>query len=279
MLDEHDGDLEQVADAADVGHQLRRFRRIHAGGRLVEQQELRPRRQRADDLQPPLRAVGERAGLQVRQVLHFEDGEQLKRPLMRALLGPPVRGQTGERAAQAVAHGVVQPHLHIVLHAQPLEQADVLERAGDAHAVDLVGGLALGIHAVEQDHAARRLVHVGDEIEHGRLAGAVRADEPGDLRAADDKRKVLHRMQAAKVDAEMVDVEDRDLVDVARRHHAPARNGNQIIHYASPAFSALRFASTVRRLRSFSSSPVNEKSYCPNRPDGLKIITTMSSTE
>ena len=59
MLDEHDGDLEHVADLDDILHELLRFRGVHAGGRLVEQQQRRVRCQSADDLQTALRAVGQ----------------------------------------------------------------------------------------------------------------------------------------------------------------------------------------------------------------------------
>ncbi len=44
----------------DVLHQLLRLVRVHAGGRLVEQQQRRVRCQRADDLQTALRAVRNR---------------------------------------------------------------------------------------------------------------------------------------------------------------------------------------------------------------------------
>lgn len=38
MLDKHDGDAEGVANLDDVRHELRGLGRVHAGGRLVEQQ-------------------------------------------------------------------------------------------------------------------------------------------------------------------------------------------------------------------------------------------------
>ena len=64
--------------------------RVHAGGRLVEQEQLRVGRKRAGDLQPPLQAVRQRRGEIVailRKVLLFK---QLHR-LLLACAGPPPR--------------------------------------------------------------------------------------------------------------------------------------------------------------------------------------------
>ena len=61
MLDEQHGDvLRQVGDG---GEQLGALLARHAGGRLVEQQHLGLGRERQRDLQQPLLAVGELAGL------------------------------------------------------------------------------------------------------------------------------------------------------------------------------------------------------------------------
>jgi hypothetical protein len=67
VLDEDHGDA-VVADLADDGHQLLDVGRGQAGGRLVEQQQLRVERQRARDLQQALLAVGQVARLFGRQL-------------------------------------------------------------------------------------------------------------------------------------------------------------------------------------------------------------------
>ena len=59
MLNEQHGDLKRIPDPADVFHQLRRLRGIHARRRLVQQQQARIGRQRPQYLQPPLGAVGQ----------------------------------------------------------------------------------------------------------------------------------------------------------------------------------------------------------------------------
>ena len=55
----------------------------------------------------------------------------------------------------------METDLHIVLHGEVVEQADVLEGPGNAHAVDLSCGLAGGIQSIQQDGAPGGLV-LGD---------------------------------------------------------------------------------------------------------------------
>ena len=104
---------------------------------------------------------------------------------MGSLLVLPVRRQTQHALKTRVALLVVQADLNVVLHRHGVEQANVLERTGNTHTVDLVDGLARGVLTVEQDGAMRGLVHLGEQVEDRSLAGTVGADETGDLSLAD----------------------------------------------------------------------------------------------
>ena len=214
MLDQQDGDVELVADAADDFHQLGGLGGVHAGGGLVQQQQLGAGGQGADDLQPALGAVGQAARLLAGQVGHMEDVQQLDGLVGGLFLLLPVAGQAQQGLGQVVVHGLVQAYLDVVDDGQVLEQADVLEGAGHAHPVDLVGLFAGGGHAVQQDGAPAGLVDVGQQVKDGGLARAVGADQAGDLVAADHQVEVVHRGQAAKVDAQAPDVQHRALVHV-----------------------------------------------------------------
>lgn len=86
MLDKHDGDAEGVTNLDDVLHELGGLGRVHAGGRLVEQQQLGVGGKRTDDLQTTLSAVRQRAGLLICQMLHIKDGQQLHGALVGGLL-------------------------------------------------------------------------------------------------------------------------------------------------------------------------------------------------
>ena len=67
----------------------------------------------------------------------MEDVQQLEGTFGAALLFLPVVGQADERGAQIVLHGLVEAHLDVVDDGQVLEQADVLERPGNAGLVNL----------------------------------------------------------------------------------------------------------------------------------------------
>ena len=57
VLDHEERDAGRL-DLADDAREVMQFGRIDAGGRLVEHEKLRPRRERAGDLEEPLLAVG-----------------------------------------------------------------------------------------------------------------------------------------------------------------------------------------------------------------------------
>ena len=65
-----------------------RLARVHAGGRLVEQQHRRPQGQRPGDLQPALVAVGEVAGVLPGRLADADEVEQLQRVVVRLPLLP-----------------------------------------------------------------------------------------------------------------------------------------------------------------------------------------------
>ena len=214
MLNEEDGDLEGVSDLHDVLHELGGLRGVHAGRRLVQQQQGGVGGQGPDDLQPPLGAVGQAPRPGGGQVLHIEDAQQLHGPLVGGLLLPPVLGQTEDACEHAVVLLVVEAHLHVVLHGEVVKETDVLEGPGDAHAADLGRGLAGGVRPVQQDGPPGGLVHLGQQVEDSGLSGPVGADEAGDLGAADGQVELVHRPQAAEVHSQVAALQNGGLVQV-----------------------------------------------------------------
>ena len=59
------------------------------------------------------------------------------------------------------------------------------------------------------------LVNVGEQVENGGLARAVGADQARDLVAADHQVEAVHSGQAAKVDAQLTDVQNGFFVLIA----------------------------------------------------------------
>ena len=60
----------------------------------------------------------------------------------------------------------------------------------------------------KRDAAFGRLVEAGDAVEHGGLAGAVRADQRGDVAARGREREVVDGDEAAEAHGQMVDPQD-----------------------------------------------------------------------
>ena len=88
------------------------------------------------------------------------------------------------------------------------ERARDLEGAAEAVAKPRVRRLAARCAAPSSRiRAGRRLHRAGDEIEERRLAGAVRADQPDDLAAADRHRHPVDGRDAAEVPRDRADLE------------------------------------------------------------------------
>ena len=71
-------------------------------------------------------------------------------------------------------------------------------RAGDTVAGDAVRRLAGDVLSLECDAAAIGRIDAVDAIEHGRLAGAVGADEAKDLAVVHGEVQAAHGLHAAK---------------------------------------------------------------------------------
>ena len=124
--------------------------------------------------------------------------------LLRAVA---LRAEQGARDGRLVprvcADGDVLERRHVG------EQADVLERPRDAASGDLVALRPDDGTPVEDDVARRRPVDARHRVEGGRLAGAVRADEPEDLAALDVERDVVERSEAAELHGDVAQREQR----------------------------------------------------------------------
>src|SRR5215831_18856876 len=165
--------LDQRRDALDVlvGHPRRR---------LVQEQQLGLERKRRRDLQRALAAVRQ---LDRDRVLEFRQRDRLEqraRPavqlLEQALGAPEIEGS----AALAL-----QGDAHVLEHREVRKHRGDLERANQAHPGDRRRTRAGDVAALVDDAAPRRLEEVCQQVEAGRLPGAVRADERVDAAAAD----------------------------------------------------------------------------------------------
>ena len=171
--------------------------------------------------------------------LHVKDAQQLLRPLPGDPLLPGVPGEVQDAAHQPIAHRVAHGHHQVFRHRQIVEKPDVLERPGDARPVHLRRGHGVGILAVQQNGARRRLIHLRQQVEHRGLSGPVWADQPGDLRAADGQVEVLHRLQSAEGHAQSHALQHRGLVRIPLRQQCGDRALHQLCfccHSAARSF-------------------------------------------
>ena len=236
MFDQQDGDLELVPDLDDVCHQFFRLVGVHTGCRLVQKQQLRPGRQRPDDLQPPLGAVGQAARPDVRQSRHIKDVQQLQGLFMLLFFRFPVLRHPQDPAEHAVPDLVVQADPYVLLHRHVVEQADILEGSRDSGLVDVDGGHAAHIPAFQHHRTVGRLVYLGQQVENRGLSGAVGADQAGDFRLAHDDVEVVHGLQAAEFDPQVAAFQHRHGPQV------PLRNdGSGGIGYHRGVLANLRF--------------------------------------
>ena len=187
VLDQQDGQLELVAQPLMSRVICARLAGVHAGRRLVQQEQLRLAGQRARQLEPALVAVGQVLGpARPRSAARRPtSSQQLARPLPRRLLLGAHRRQLEQRrppAAPSCACGA-RPSRWRDRHGA--EQADVLERATDPQLRRSRAASGRRCDAPSNTIVAgRRRQHAGQLVEEGRLAGAVRTDERHDRRRA-----------------------------------------------------------------------------------------------
>ena len=195
---DHEDRVAARLDVFDLGHQVDLLAGVHAGDWLVEQQQLGLGGQRPREFELALVAIGEVVGNVMRLVVELDPREQLQRSIARAALGSAVLWQREQQARGAVVQMPVHAHHDVFQQRHLLEDADVLERACDAHLRDLVRLSADQVLAIERERPARGCEQAGDQIEHRRLAGAVRADQTEDAALRHVNVDVLQDRQAAK---------------------------------------------------------------------------------
>src|SRR5512143_1352961 len=188
----------------------------HAGGRLVEQQHLGLERERGRDLQRALAAVGKLARRRLRERTEADRLDQLERALVmareRALGAPEIEGMPAvalQRDADVLEDGEIG------------EDRRDLERADEALARDRRGSCPGDLLALVENVARRRREEMREQVEAGRLAGAVRPDQRVDRAALDAQRHVLDRDEALELLGERTGLEYGVVGHAARR--APPR--------------------------------------------------------
>ena len=171
---DHDDAHAVAAQAVDQAHDLHPGAPVLAEGRLVEDEHARRRGQGGGHGQPPFLAAGER----VRVLLGVLDEPEPRQQFTRAAL-----------RLRLIAPGAQRPEHHLLQYAAARELVlGVLEHVGDAGgqfggfpgdrrvAVRARGQLGRSLHL-----SAHRFEQTGQRQRQRGFAGAVRADQRGDL--------------------------------------------------------------------------------------------------
>src|SRR5439155_22772465 len=148
MRDRQDRDWALLAQPRHELHEGDGLLRVHARGRLVEEQELRFRRERASDLEPPLVAVGEALGELLVDAPQPRETQQLERLVTRLAFLPADARRAEDRAEDAAPETGVHADEDVLERRHLWEEADVLERAPDARLRDRVRRLVRDVLAV-----------------------------------------------------------------------------------------------------------------------------------
>ena len=225
MLDQRDRRAELVVDVEDEAAHVLLLLDIHAGHRLVEQQQFRLHRQSARQFDPLLQPIGELPDRHLADRLDLEkvyEALDIGAVLELLPLGRPGVNRLPEQAAphpqQASGHDVVEGR-----HAA--EQRDILKGAGDALRGGVVRPHAPALRALPAQRAALRVIKAVDDIQQRGLAGAVRPDDREDLVPPDRQTDPGERLDAAKGKADPIGFED-GLADPLLRDHATASAGS-----------------------------------------------------
>src|SRR5262249_13036181 len=87
----------------------------------------------------------------------------------------------------------------ILQHRHLAEGTRDLEGPAEPAADAMLGAQLLETSAVQQDAPGARALRSGDEVEHGRLAGAVGPDQPDDAAAIDPERNIIDGFDPAEM--------------------------------------------------------------------------------
>src|SRR5712671_6059014 len=222
----------------DVARHVLLFLQVHAGHRLVEQEQIGLHGERAAELDPLLQAVRQAPDRRLADLGNLQEVDDL-------LHLAPVLDLLGQRGAEANELPEKPPmHLEgparhdVVERAHAAKQRDVLERAGDAAARRLIGPHRAARAPLEGDAPVLRTVEAVDDVEHGRLAGAVRADDGADLALADVEGHVGERLDAAESERDALDRQQRlARASAADRCHATFPNAGTAAGVMSRIFT------------------------------------------
>ena len=169
-----------------------RLLRVHAGGRLVEQEQLGLCGERTGNFQSSLVTVREVAGIVVFDTIERAVREQLDGTRTGVPLLTPDARRPEDAADDAALDPAVHANENVLEGRHLLKQANVLEGAADTALGHVMRRPPRDVLAGELDDARGRLVDAREHVEERRLACAVRPDQRDDRALRNREVDVVH---------------------------------------------------------------------------------------
>ena len=261
--------------------QLRRARRFfirHAGNRLVEQQQLRVLHQQHADFEPLLLPVAQVPGQPVHAANELNRHQHFRQPV--ALL----RVELEEHRCLHALIGL-ERQFQVFKHRELLEHRRFLELAANAQLRNLGFLVAQQINRAAEKHRAFIGPGLaGDDVHHGCLARAVRADDAAQLARCDVQAQLVDGLEAVEADADIFEVQD-----AAMRHIDFARRGDAARAGVAPTRFGVACAAQQRAVRlhparalfqkvgGHCSPPLRSFFTSPTTPLGKNKVTPMNN--
>src|SRR5437762_522109 len=258
MLHDEHAQVEPFTHPADQVREPFALAVVGAGGRLVEQQQRGVRDERPAQLDQLLEAEGQRGYHAVAMAREAKELEHFVRTRRRAGFVRADPAQAQAITDRASAHHRVLADQQVPQCRHAATELNVLERARDAEADDLVRPRAGDVAILETDGPALGLVEPADAVEDRGLPRSVRSDEPDDLAGVDREVDAVDGDESSDADREAGDLQERSA------HLTPLPSPSSTICSARGARSRRRAAERCRKER-----------MTPAKPCGRNAIVRM----
>ncbi len=166
----------------------------------------------------------------------------------------------------------------IVENGKILEETNVLERASDASLGDRMGPQSKRRFSRDLNTPCGRTIDAGEDIEHGRLSRAVRADQADEFAGKKREGEVVDRPQAAKLHRDVLCGEESGAWFGENGWPIFQNRGQRHVCERLPAPPE---AAGVKRLRAVRKAQRKRSgnSYRPNSPCGRNNIAKIINSE
>jgi len=191
----------------DMLQQLLAEHRCDTRHRLVQQDHAWLRHQRAAKLEELPLAARQCARVVVGEVVEANEGEHLMRSRLNVALSPRDPCRRKQRHAEALAWLVLGAEHHVFEDAHARQHSRRLECPDEPGACDGVSARAGDVAPLEPHCSAIRANESRDQVEYGRLAGAVGPDQRRDRSFGDTERSAVDRRDSTEGFPEVADLQ------------------------------------------------------------------------